>query len=96
MTATTVAEGKLMVARNKGVAVPPGTIVDKHGDPTTDPNDFYAGGALLSIGGHKGYGLNVLIDMLAGGLSGGGCTAPGETPSHPRDRQALGDWRAFH
>ncbi|MFO1055524.1 MAG: Ldh family oxidoreductase [Dongiaceae bacterium] len=79
VTTTTVAEGKLAVARNKGERVPPGTIVDKHGQPTTDPNDFYAGGALLTMGGHKGYGLNVITDLLTGGLSGGGCTGPGET-----------------
>ncbi len=76
-TSTVVAEGKLAVARNKGVQVAPGTIVDKDGNATTDPNDFYDGGALLTIGGHKGFALNVLIDLLAGALSGGGCTAPG-------------------
>lgn len=79
MTTTVVAEGKLAVARNKGEQVAPGTIVDKDGNPTTDPNDFYAGGALLPIAGHKGSGLNVMADLLAGGLSGGGCTAPGVT-----------------
>jgi uncharacterized oxidoreductase len=78
-TTSVVAEGKLAVARNKGEQVAPGTIVDKHGRPTTDPNDFYAGGALLTIAGHKGHGLAVMIDILAGGLSGGGCTRPGET-----------------
>jgi len=79
MTTTIVAEGKLAVARNKGEKVPLGTIVDKAGNPTTDPNDFYAGGALLTVGGHKGYGLNVVTDLLSGGLSGGGCTRPGVT-----------------
>ncbi len=79
MTTTVVAEGKLAVARNRGDAVPPGAIVDKAGNPTTDPNDFYAGGALLPMGGHKGYVLNVVVDLLAGALSGGGCTKPGET-----------------
>ena len=79
MTSTVVAEGKLAVARNKGEQVAPGTIVDKSGQPTTDPNDFYDGGALLTIGGHKGFVLNVMIDLLSGALSGGGCTKPGET-----------------
>ena len=76
MTTTMVAEGKLAVARNKGMQVAPGAIVDKHGQPTTDPDDFYDGGAMLPIAGHKGSGLNILTDLLAG-LSGGGCTAPG-------------------
>jgi hydroxycarboxylate dehydrogenase B len=78
-TTTVVAEGKLQVARNKGMPVPEGTIVDKDGNPTTDPTDFYAGGALLTIAGHKGHGLNIMADLLAGTISGGGCTAPGHT-----------------
>ncbi len=78
-TTTVVAEGKLAVARNKGESVAPGTIIDKNGNPTTDPNEFYDGGALLPIGAHKGYCLNVMADILAGALSGGGCTAPGVT-----------------
>lgn len=78
-TTTVVAEGKLQVARNKGVPVPEGTIVDKNGNPTTDPADFYNGGALLTIAGHKGHGLNIMADLLAGAVSGGGCTAPGKT-----------------
>lgn len=79
MTTSVLAQGKLAVARNRGDAVPPGAIVDKAGNPTTDPNDFYAGGALLPMGGHKGYALNVVVDLLAGALSGGGCTNPGKT-----------------
>ena len=79
MTTSVVAEGKLAVARNKGEPVAPGTIVDKAGNPTTDPNDFYDGGALLTMAEHKGYVLNVLADLMSGGLSGGGCTRPNIT-----------------
>lgn len=79
MTTTTVAEGKLAWYRNRGERIPAGWIVDKHGHPSTDPNDFYAGGALLPIAGHKGHGLCILADILAGSLSGGGCTRPGVT-----------------
>ncbi len=64
--ATSVAaEGKLRVARAKGVSVAPGTILDKDGNPTTDPNDFYAGGVLLPFGGHKGYVLSVMADLVS-------------------------------
>ncbi len=77
ITTAMTAEGKLMVARNKGEQVPEGIIVDKEGRPTTSPEVFYAGGSILPFGGHKGAGLNVLTDILAGALSGGGCTAPG-------------------
>ncbi len=65
-----VAEGKLRVARDKGVQTPSGWIIDKDGRPTLDPNDFYAGGALLPMGDYKGYGLGVMVELLGGLLSG--------------------------
>lgn len=78
MSACTIAEGKIRVALNKGVAVPEDCIIDSHGQPTTDPRVFYADppGAILSIAGHKGYGLAVLCEVLAGALTGGGCSNP--------------------
>lgn len=79
ITTSTVAEGKLMVAVNKGERVPEGWIVDAQGRPTTDPNDFYAGGALLTIGGHKGSGLSIVTDLLAGALTTGRSSDPGDT-----------------
>ena len=79
ITTSIVAEGKVAVARNKGIQLPPNTIVDKDGNATTDPKDLYSGGAILPMGGHKGYGLNVIADLLAGALTGGGCTKPGVT-----------------
>jgi LDH2 family malate/lactate/ureidoglycolate dehydrogenase len=67
-----IAEGKVRVARAKGVPLPPGCIIDKDGNPSTDPEDFYAGGAMLPLGGevaaHKGYGL-CMISALLGGLA---------------------------
>jgi uncharacterized oxidoreductase len=77
ITTAMSAEGKIFVAKNRGAALPPGTIIDKHGKPSVNPNDFYEGGAVLPMGGHRGSGLNIVVDMLAGILSGGGCTAPG-------------------
>jgi uncharacterized oxidoreductase len=78
MSACTVAEGKIRVALNKGVPLPENCIIDARGQPTTDPRVFYAEppGAILSIGGHKGYGLGVLCEVLAGALTGGGCSNP--------------------
>jgi len=75
-----IAEGKLKVAHNKGVAVPDGCIIDAAGNPTNDPNVFYGDppGAILPFGGHKGYGLGVITDILAGALTGGGCTQAGK------------------
>ncbi|HLZ07161.1 MAG TPA: Ldh family oxidoreductase, partial [Chloroflexota bacterium] len=65
-----VAEGKVRVARAKGIDLPLGCIIDRDGKPTTDPNDFYDGGALLPLGGdvagHKGYGLAMASALLSG------------------------------
>lgn len=79
ITTSTVAEGKLMVALNRGEQVPEGWIVDKHGRPTTDPAQFYDGGALLTIGAHKGSGLSILTDLLAGAVSTGRSSDPADT-----------------
>jgi uncharacterized oxidoreductase len=78
MSACTIAEGKIRVALNKGVPVPEGCLIDAQGRPTSDPRVFYADppGAILSIAGHKGYGLAVLCEILAGALTGGGCSNP--------------------
>jgi uncharacterized oxidoreductase len=72
----TIAEGKIKVAFNQGVSVPDGCIVDGEGRPTNDPKAFYASppGAILPLGGHKGYCLSVLAEILAGALTGGGCS----------------------
>jgi uncharacterized oxidoreductase len=59
--------------------MPEGHLVDKHGRPTTDPNDLYAGGALLPFGGHKGSGLAIVADLLAGALTGAGSSQRRET-----------------
>jgi hydroxycarboxylate dehydrogenase B len=72
-----VAQGKLQVARAKGEPVPPGCIIDKDGNPTTNVEDYFAGGNLLPFAGHKGYSLSVVVDLLAVGLSGGALVAEG-------------------
>jgi uncharacterized oxidoreductase len=65
---STVAEGKVRVARAAGKPLAPDAIVDKDGRPTRDAEDFYAGGALLPLGGtlagHKGYGLGLTSALL--------------------------------
>jgi len=73
-----VAEGKLRIKYYRGEKVPRGWIIDKEGRPTTDPKDFYEGGAVLPFGGHKGYALSLLIDILGGALTGGGCVSSKE------------------
>lgn len=75
-----VAEGKVRVARNSGKEIPTGWVLDKEGNPTTNPADLYEGGMLVPAAGHKGYSLALLIDLLGGMLTGGGCAPePGST-----------------
>lgn len=75
-----VAEGKLGHARDRGEPVAEGLIRDAEGRLSTDPNDFYAGGMLLPVGDHKGYGLSVLIELVGGLLGGAGVSSmPGYT-----------------
>jgi uncharacterized oxidoreductase len=76
MSTCTIAEGKVKVAFNQGERVPEGCLLDGEGRPTDDPKAFYATppGAILPFGGHKGYGLGVIAEVLAGALTGGGCS----------------------
>ena len=65
---STLAEGKVRVARAAGKPLPPDAIVDPAGHPSRDAEAFYAGGALLPLGGalagHKGYGLGLASALL--------------------------------
>lgn len=80
MTTTVVAEGKVRVARNRGVETPDGWLLNSKGQPTNDPNELYTEppGSILPLGGaaagHKGYALNVALELLAGVISGSGYT----------------------
>src|SRR5215472_10228297 len=71
-----VAFGKIEIAKRLGVAIPEGWAIDGAGWPATDPQAVYDGGALLPIGsnrelgGHKGYALGLMVDVLSGVLSG--------------------------
>lgn len=82
MTTSVVAEGKVRVMRNRGVPVPEGWLLDAAGQATTDPRALYEEprGSILPFGGHKGYGLGVVVDLLAGALTGDGCTGNREVP----------------
>jgi LDH2 family malate/lactate/ureidoglycolate dehydrogenase len=70
MATSVVAGGKLDVARSKGQQIPLGWARDADGNPTSDPVAA-RGGSLEPLGGPKGYGMAVMLDVLAGVLSGG-------------------------
>src|SRR2546422_1054480 len=76
MATSAAAYGKIEIARRRGEPIPEGWAVDEEGRATTNPNDMVNGGALLPLGsdrdrgGHKGYGLAIMVDVLCGVLSG--------------------------
>jgi len=78
MATSTIAFGKARVARNKGVPVPAGALIDEHGRPTTDPTTYVdtRRGALLAFGAHKGSGLAILCEVLGAAMTGGATIAP--------------------
>lgn len=86
MTLSVVAGGKLLVQTARGEQIPEGWMIDAEGNPITDAAAFRErpeDTAVMPLGGfqfgHKGFGLGVMIDAIAGGLSWAGCSR--ETPT---------------
>lgn len=71
MTPSVVALGKLILAQKLGKEIPLGWALDRDGKPTTDPAAGRAG-SLIPIGGPKGSGLALMVEVLSGILSGAG------------------------
>jgi len=69
LATSAVARGKIVLAHKRGEAIPEGLAVDSEGRPTTDAGAALDG-ALLTFGGHKGSALAILVEVLAGALSG--------------------------
>ena len=76
MSTSVVPVGKVEAYRRRGQPLPAGWIVDADGHPSNRPEDYFDGGSLLPLGadrdhgGHKGYCLATLVDLLSGVLSG--------------------------
>jgi LDH2 family malate/lactate/ureidoglycolate dehydrogenase len=68
MAMSVVARAKIRAALKRGEAIPDSWATDASGRPTTDPKAALDG-FLLPIGGHKGYGLALLVDLFSGLLS---------------------------
>ncbi|MCK5882926.1 MAG: Ldh family oxidoreductase [Bacteriovoracaceae bacterium] len=88
MSTSTVAFGRLKQAMSWNEATPIGWMIERDGTETTDPSSFFrkkSPSAILPLGGllrgHKGYALSLLVDVLAGGLSGSGLSTG--DPEHP-------------
>jgi uncharacterized oxidoreductase len=88
MSTSMIAEGKIRVLMQEGKEVPPGSILDAEGAPTTDPRRFYGPprGTILPFGsprlGYKGFGLSLMVEILGAALAGVPLDEPGATPSY--------------
>lgn len=78
MATSQIAMNRVRVLAAAGQPVPAGALIDARGRPTTDGRVMEADppGALLPFGGHKGYGLGLVTELLAGLLTGGGTVRP--------------------
>lgn len=76
-----VASLKVIQAKKDGLSIPDTWIVDKDGLPTTNPAGYPDEGAMQPMAAHKGYGLAVFVELLTGGLSGGGMSMLGDIVS---------------
>ena len=66
---TTVALGKITMAKAAGEQIPEGWALDAEGQPTTDP-EAALGGSLVSVGGYKGWGFGLMAEVLAAAMTG--------------------------
>ena len=70
MSPAVAARGKIRRAERRGETIPLGYALDVDGKPTTDPKAALAGGVVLPIGGPKGSGLSMFMDIFGGVISG--------------------------
>jgi len=78
-----LSNGDVQIAARSGHELLPGSGVDKHGKPTTDPKAVLDGGALLSFGGYKGSSIGMMMEIMAAGLAGGRFSYEVDFSTHP-------------
>ncbi|PWG61525.1 Ldh family oxidoreductase [Sediminicurvatus halobius] len=71
MATSVVARGKIILAAERGERIPEGWAIDGEGRPTTDAQSALEG-SVLPFGGPKGYGIALMVDIMAGVLTGAG------------------------
>jgi LDH2 family malate/lactate/ureidoglycolate dehydrogenase len=83
------ARGKIYAARERGATIPEGWALDAEGRPTTDPAAAIAG-VILPMGGHKGYAISFMMDVLSGVLTGGSFATGVSGPQQAERRSGCG------
>ena len=65
-----IAGGWIYAARSAGALLPEGCVIDAHGRPTRDPEDYFNGGAILPAGAQKGYALALVAELIGEAMLG--------------------------
>lgn len=78
-----MANGDVQIAAREGRQLPPGTGVDRDGNPTTDPGAVLDGGALLPFGGHKGSSIAMMMEIMGAALAGSDYSFEIDWSAHP-------------
>jgi LDH2 family malate/lactate/ureidoglycolate dehydrogenase len=86
---TAVARGKIYAALHRGEDIPEGWAIDGSGAPATDPRVAIEG-ILAPMGGHKGYGISFMMDVLSGVLTGSSYATGVAGPYVPDRRSGCG------
>ena len=73
----------MQALKREGKSLPPGAAVDADGRPTTNPDEV---AALLPFGGHKGYGMSLLNEIIAALVGGSLPTLRGRTLKSPHEK----------
>lgn len=95
MANSVVAAGKIRAARTAGEPIPSDWATDAHGAPTSDPAAALDG-ALLAMGGHKGWALSLVVDVMSGGLAEGAMgDAVGAVDEHERHQRVSASFAAI-
>lgn len=69
LATSTVARGNIIAAQKAGASIPAGWALDREGRPTTDATEALLG-TVLTMAGHKGYALALMVELFSGVLSG--------------------------
>lgn len=89
MATSVAARGKIRLAAKNGENIPEGWALDKNGNPTTNAEEALEG-SMLPIGGYKGVGLSMMVDVLAGMLSGAAFAGDVKGLNHKTDLSRYG------